>query len=92
LLVMYDITDDRRLTRVASIVKDYGERIQKSVFRCVLDDARKKEMVKRLNQELDPDEDQVLIVNLGPPEESEGKRITSLGVRYRVKEEGPTII
>ena len=32
MIVAYDIADPRRLIRVAKIMKDYGLRVQKSVF------------------------------------------------------------
>jgi CRISPR-associated protein Cas2 len=35
-LVSYDIPDDRRRTRLAKLLKDYGGRVQYSVFECLL--------------------------------------------------------
>ena len=35
--VAYDITDDKRRNRVAKILKDFGTRIQYSVFECDTD-------------------------------------------------------
>ena len=37
-LVAYDITDDKRLHKVARICEDYGVRVQYSVFECHLDE------------------------------------------------------
>jgi CRISPR-associated endonuclease Cas2 len=34
LVVAYDVTHDRRRTRVVKILKNYGERVQYSVFEC----------------------------------------------------------
>lgn len=31
-MVIYDIPDDRRWTKVANILKDFGDRVQYSVF------------------------------------------------------------
>ena len=31
-LIIYDITDNKRLQKIAKIMEDYGERIQRSVF------------------------------------------------------------
>jgi len=36
-LISYDITDDRNRQRVANLLLDYGDRIQKSVFEADLD-------------------------------------------------------
>ena len=35
-LISYDIEDDKRRLRVMKFLKDYGERVQKSVFECHL--------------------------------------------------------
>ena len=55
--VSYDIVDDRRRTKLAKILTDYGHRVQKSVFECDLDDRRflkmKREIEKLLNREED---------------------------------------
>ncbi len=33
-VVAYDVTDDRRRAKVHAILKDYGQRVQYSVFEC----------------------------------------------------------
>jgi CRISPR-associated protein Cas2 len=38
ILVSYDVPDDRRRTRLAHALKDFGERVQYSVFECRLDE------------------------------------------------------
>lgn len=58
-LVAYDISDDRRLQRVAKVCEDYGIRVQKSVFECDLEPEQFEEMWSRMLQEIDPDEDLV---------------------------------
>jgi len=35
-LISYDIPDDKRRTRVAKLLEDYGVRVQYSVFECEL--------------------------------------------------------
>lgn len=47
-LVAYDIRDPQRLRRVAKHLKGYGERIQQSIFRCLLSNRE----VERLRWEL----------------------------------------
>ncbi|MEO0131448.1 MAG: CRISPR-associated endonuclease Cas2 [candidate division WOR-3 bacterium] len=37
LLVSYDIINNRRRSKVCNILKDYGKRVQFSVFECLLD-------------------------------------------------------
>ncbi|WP_035571779.1 CRISPR-associated endonuclease Cas2 [Halonatronum saccharophilum] len=37
LVISYDISDDKRRNRVFKTLKDYGQRVQYSVFRCDID-------------------------------------------------------
>jgi CRISPR-associated protein Cas2 len=59
MLVTYDIADPRRLNRVAKIMKDYGLRVQKSIFEVDVTIARFKTMRRRIEHELEPLEDGV---------------------------------
>jgi CRISPR-associated protein Cas2 len=56
-VVSYDITQDRRRTKVMNKLKNYGLRVQYSVFECELDAARlarlKEEVVPLLNLRTD---------------------------------------
>jgi CRISPR-associated protein Cas2 len=49
-VVSYDIPADRRRSRVCRLLKDYGERVQYSVFECLL----RPEDLKRLRERLRP--------------------------------------
>lgn len=59
LVAAYDISDPRRLTKVAGIMKDYGERIQYSVFEMEISSDRFTQLVRRVSAVLDPDADGV---------------------------------
>jgi CRISPR-associated protein Cas2 len=59
MIVAYDIAHPRRLTRVAKIIKDYGIRVQKSIFEVMVDDKRFFEMKARIEDEIEPAEDGV---------------------------------
>lgn len=48
IVVTYDITDDRRRTKVAKIMCGFGDRVQYSVFECNLSETNFKRMRKRL--------------------------------------------
>ncbi|MCI0396612.1 MAG: CRISPR-associated endonuclease Cas2 [Chloroflexi bacterium] len=48
IVVSYDITSDKRRTKIAKIMEGYGYRVQYSVFECDLDDEKLKELWKRL--------------------------------------------
>lgn len=55
-VVCYDVLDDGRRQRIYDLLKDYGARVQYSVFECDLTNEQFNEMVKKLLQEVE-DED-----------------------------------
>ncbi len=59
MLVVYDIAHPRRLSRVAKVVKDYGVRVQKSVFEVSVGRSRFDEMRRRVGGEIEESEDAV---------------------------------
>lgn len=63
-LVIYDISDGRRLNKVAAILKDYGVRVQKSVFELRLSEAALRSMEQRLRAVIEEEEDGVKIFPL----------------------------
>jgi CRISPR-associated protein Cas2 len=64
ILVSYDIPDDRRRTRLAHVLKDFGARVHYSVFECNLDAAQLETMRRRLLLLLDESEDSVRIYRI----------------------------
>lgn len=48
--VVYDISDDIERNRVQKVLKNFGFRIQKSVFECRLDKKSKKELIEKLKE------------------------------------------
>ncbi len=93
-LVAYDIANDLRLRRVHKIVRDYGERMQWSVYLCRISPAEKAELFRKLNKVLHGKEDQVLVLDLGrvrglherelPDHETLGRPLDLDGRRYLV--------
>jgi CRISPR-associated protein Cas2 len=63
-VVSYDIPDDRRRNRVCKLLKDYGERVQYSVFECLLRPEELKRLRERLKPLLVPEEDDVRFYRL----------------------------
>jgi CRISPR-associated protein Cas2 len=59
IVASYDIHDPKRLLKVARIMKDYGERVLKSVFECNLDDDLFQRMKARADAVIDHTEDSV---------------------------------
>lgn len=79
-IVCYDICDPRRLRRVYSVMRGYGDHMQLSVFRCELSAAEKVQMITELGVEVKHDEDQVLIVPLGPPRGHNARSMETIGL------------
>ncbi len=63
-VVAYDIVDDRKRLRVAKLMKQYGVRVQKSVFECILDDRRYLRMKEQIEKLIDWEEDGVRYYSL----------------------------
>ena len=59
MIVAYDIADPRRLNRIAKVIKDYGIRVQKSIFEVEVDDRRFEEMKARVEEVIEQSEDGV---------------------------------
>jgi CRISPR-associated protein Cas2 len=59
ILVAYDIVDHRQRLRLAKVLTNYGQRVQKSVFECQLDDRQYLKMRKEIDKLLDPEQDSV---------------------------------
>ena len=63
-IVAYDIVDNRLRNKVSNTLKDYGVRIQKSVFECRLGPEACAAMTSRLAELINPAEDSILIYPL----------------------------
>jgi CRISPR-associated protein Cas2 len=64
ILVSYDIPDDRRRTKLAHGLKDFGVRVQYSVFECNLETDELAKLEARVKHQIDPEEDSVRIYRL----------------------------
>lgn len=65
-IVSYDISDDRRRTRVAKLLLDYGDRVQYSVFCCQVNARERVKLESALKQRMDQKGDQCLLLDAGP--------------------------
>ena len=70
ILVTYDVSTSsengqRRLRRVAKICLDYGQRVQNSVFECLVDSAQLVELRARLLEAMELEHDSLRIYQLG---------------------------
>ena len=63
-VVAYDVPDDRRRLKLANAFKDFGERVQLSVFECDLDEKELAALEKRLLKLVNLEKDSVRIYRL----------------------------
>lgn len=93
-LVSYDVSTEniegpRRLRRIAKACKDYGQRVQYSVFECIVDPAQWAKFRNRLIDEIDPERDSLRFYFLGSNWQ---KCIEHVGAKQSLDQEGPLII
>ncbi len=81
-VVCYDISNDRRLRKVYKVMRGFGAHIQLSVFRCELSPRERIEMIAALAPIIDHDQDQVLLVDVGPAEGRGSITFEALGRAY----------
>ncbi len=58
-VVAYDVPCDKRRKKVSDLLEGYGQRVQYSVFECVLSEAKYTELRKRLKRRIKLPEDSV---------------------------------
>jgi CRISPR-associated protein Cas2 len=58
-LVVYDISHDRRRTRLHDTLLDFGTPVQYSVFECLLDERRLAKMKEAVGRVIKPRQDRV---------------------------------
>ena len=90
-LVSYDVSTEsaggqRRLRRVAKACKDYGQRVQYSVFECIVDPAQWTVLRQRLIEEIDSGKDSLRFYYLGS---NWRHRVEHVGAKESIDQEGP---
>jgi CRISPR-associated protein Cas2 len=63
-IVAYDISNDRRRTKIHKTLSGFGQWTQFSLFECHLSDKQYLQLRQRLDQHLKPDEDSVRFYSL----------------------------
>ena len=81
-LVCYDVSEDKRRDQIFRVCKNYGTRLQFSVFECDLNGMELAGMKRELLDIVAAKEDQVLFVSLGPTEGRGDRVISALGRPY----------
>jgi CRISPR-associated protein Cas2 len=93
-LVSYDVsTMDEggpgRLRRVAKICENYGQRVQYSVFECIVDPAQWTVFKQKLIDQIETETDSLRFYFLGA---NWRKRIEHIGAKESFDQEGPLIV
>ena len=93
-VVAYDVkTSDpegaKRLRRVAKVCTNYGQRVQFSVFECVVDPAQWTMLRQRLIKEIDVESDSLRFYFLGS---NWKRRIEHIGVEKSIDQEGLLLV
>lgn len=93
-LVSYDVATKtpagkRRLHNVAKVCLDYGQRVQNSLFECIVDPAQWTECKHRLEDILNPAEDSLRYYFLGANWQH---RVEHVGAKPTVDLEGPLLV
>jgi len=60
-VVCYDVTDDNRRGKLARWLDGFGDRVQYSVFECVLEDRDRIRMMAGVDERIERNEDRVSV-------------------------------
>lgn len=93
-LVTYDINVEtsagqKRLRRVAKICENYGQRVQNSVFECLVEPARWTAMRGKLIEEINPELDSLRFYFLG---KNWKRKVEHIGAKQAYDPEGPLVV
>jgi CRISPR-associated protein Cas2 len=94
MIITYDVNTEtaagrKRLRKVAKQCQNYGQRVQNSVFECIIDPALFKILRNELIQIMDAEKDSIRFYNLG----NEWKnRIEHVGTKHTINLEDSLIV
>jgi len=94
ILVSYDVSTEtragrKRLRRVAKVCLNHGQRVQKSVFECQVNQAQYEELERQLLAEINEEEDNLRLYRLTEPVE---KNVKQYGKFRATDFEGPLVV
>ena len=94
IIVTYDVSTEtragrRRLRRVAKVCEGMGQRVQKSVFECQVNEVQYEQLERLLLAEIDEKEDNLRFYRLTEPVEI---RVKQFGNFRSVDFEGPLVV
>ncbi len=91
-IVSYDITDEKRLSKVRNTLKGYGYRLQYSVYRCDIEEKDMIILTSELEDIINNNEDGIMVIDLGPTGNTSKNKITYIGQQPYEHNESTIII
>ncbi len=93
-IVTYDVSTvspggRRRLSQVAKMCVNYGQRVQNSVFECIVDSTQLTRLKHELEKLIDPAADSLRYYNLGDRYKT---KVEHVGTKASFDLEGPLIL
>ena len=93
-LITYDVNTEteagkKRLRKVAKQCENYGQRVQNSVFECLIDPARLKQLKHLLAELIDPNKDSLRFYYLGKHWQ---EKVEHVGAKAVLDLNGPLIL
>ena len=93
-VITYDVNTEtpagqKRLRKVAKQCQNYGQRVQNSVFECLIDAAQLQQLKYRLTEIIDPETDSLRFYNLG---NNWRNRVEHIGAKPGIDLEGPLVL
>jgi len=93
-LVTYDVNTEtaagrKRLRQVAKQCQNYGQRVQNSVFECILDPALLKQLQYKLENIIDKEKDSIRYYYLG---DDFRNRVEHVGAKQSIDMEGTLLV
>jgi len=93
-VVAYDVSTEseqgkRRLRHVAKLCEDFGQRVQNSVFECLVDAAQWTRLRARLVGEIEESDDSLRFYFLG---DNWQRRIEHVGAKPSYNPQGPLVV
>ncbi|MFS0646978.1 CRISPR-associated endonuclease Cas2 [Siminovitchia sp. 179-K 8D1 HS] len=93
-LITYDVNTEtnagqKRLRKVAKVCQNYGQRVQNSVFECIVDATQFTSLKIELSEIIDESKDSLRFYQLGNNYKS---KVTHIGIKESIDLEGPLIL
>lgn len=93
-LITYDVSTlssegQSRLRKVSKTCQNYGQRVQNSVFECIVDAVQFAELKIKLKAIIDPNEDSLRFYQLG---NNHRNKVEHVGIKESIDLEGPLIL